>query len=127
MSSTLIRPSTSHLLRVDPDHVGLVVGVELVRQVPDECAEQVLDGQHALDPAVLVDHDGERPPLAPHLGEDVEHEVRLGDEEGLADPAGDVDRAGGSVAPVPVGRPASDGRNRRRVPPRSATRPGRGR
>ena len=60
---------------VDPDDVGLLVGVELVRQVADQCAEQVLDGQDALDAAVLVHHHGEGPALAAHLGQDVEDQA----------------------------------------------------
>ncbi len=76
---------------VHPDHLGLVVGVELVGQVADQGSEQVLDREDPLDPAVLVDHHGEGPSLAAHLGQHVEDEPGLGHQEGLAEPTGDVD------------------------------------
>ena len=111
-SSTLIRPSTSQRLAVDPDDLGLLVGVELVRQVADQRTEQVLDRDDALDAAVLVDHHREGPALAPHLGQHVEDQPRLGHQEWLAQPPRDVDRDRESVRPSSVDATVQPARNR---------------
>src|SRR6266851_10432531 len=52
---------------VDPGDLVLLVLVELVRQLPDQRADQVLDGENALDPAVLVEHHGEGDVALAHL------------------------------------------------------------
>ncbi len=93
-------PSTSHRRAVHPHRVGLVVGVELVGQVPDQRTEQILDRDDALDSAVLVDNHRESPPLPAHLRQHLEHESRLRHQERLAEPPRDVDRARGPALVV---------------------------
>ncbi len=75
----LAPPSTSQRRAVDPDDLGLSARVELVAQVTHQRRQEVLHREHARHPAVLVHDDGERPPVAAHVGEHVEHEAALGD------------------------------------------------
>ena len=83
---------------VDPDDGRLLGLVELVAQITDQGLEQVLDRQDPGHPAVLVHHDGERPPLAAHVGQGLEDPERFGHDVGRPDPPGDVE--GGGVGPA---------------------------
>ena len=87
---------------VDPDDERLLLLVELVVEVADERLQEILDGQHAGDAAVLVDHHGDRPAVLAHVGQRLEDPERLGQQVGLAHLARDLQGAG--VGRVPVAR-----------------------
>ena len=106
-SSTLIRPSTSQRVPSTRTIVGLVVGVELVGQVADQRLEQVLDRQDARPRRRARRPPRRRPAGAGASRPGPRGPEGLGDEIGLAEPAGDVERARGRWRPGPPGRPAS--------------------
>ena len=57
---------------VHPDDERLLLLVELVVEVAHERLQEILDGEHAGDAAVLVDHDGDGTMVLAHLGQRLE-------------------------------------------------------